>query len=1029
MINKRLGVVLAAFTVLVMGAGAKVFAKKIKTNFPKVRLAKAMRGKAAIKALGRNFNTLARHYGFSGRRLAKMLKNDHSLNVERDGHLFYTEENLPAGFPEDVNDDYFTNDIPLDQAFKLHSSPGAKKTILLDFDGFYMSTNYYWTIGYNGGNPIDAPAWDLDGDRTTFNSTERSRIIAIWKSVAEDFAAFDVDVTTEEPDPMRLVRADYNDDEFGTRVLISPIASYFGNYGGLAYVGIFDYVGDTYQPALVFPEKLANAVKYISEACSHEAGHNLGLSHDGTTTGDAYYAGHADWAPIMGNSYYKAITHWSRGDYANANNTQDDYAVFETNQLFQRADDHGNNIAHASQLLEQNLSDGGFETFGIIDSPEDQDFFSFVVSDIDLDLQVNPINQSPNLNIEASLYDGSGNLIVKSDPSGLSASIQQSLSAGTYYLAIDGIGTGGPNNAYTDYSSLGRYKISGNITSNNSQQAPIANINVIKQTGYLPLTSNFDGSASSDSDGEIVSYFWDFGDGTSSTEITPSKTWLATGVYNVTLRVEDNDGLSNTTGVEIIVLNKKPIVIASADIVSGTVPLTVSFDASSSYDEDGSVESFLWIFGDGSSNVTTAIASHTYTQVGTYEAQVKVTDDEGAFIWETINIEVKSDSLTVLSPSDLTASTNRQVVTLNWLDNSDNETGFVIERALYTGNPKNNPPVFSVIASIAANQNRFSETIDFGTYWYRVKAINSDTERESEYTRMKKVNVRNKKPRARGKADAISGMVPLTVSFDGSESYDEDGSIEAYIWTFGEKGVAGVGSVGSSHTYDKAGTYRARLKVTDDDGDSGWQKIEITVLPDPNDITRPDNLIITSSNTQVTLNWTDSSTNETAFIVERAIHKGKLSKTPLEFVQVAKLEANQTQYIEEVDFGAYWYRVKAINETTGYESNYLRQKRVRVRNLKPTIVASVDKVSGSVPLTVNFDASSSFDADGDIVSFTWKHGFRRSTNKSALSTFTYEKAGTYYARIRIVDNDGSSLSQKFKIEVNEESSSAKKNRE
>ena len=63
--------------------------------------------------------------------------------------------------------------------------------------------------------------------------------------------------------------------------------------------------------------------KYVAEAASHEAGHNMGLSHDGTSTA-AYYGGQGSgatgWAPIMGVGYYKNLSQWSKGEYALANN-------------------------------------------------------------------------------------------------------------------------------------------------------------------------------------------------------------------------------------------------------------------------------------------------------------------------------------------------------------------------------------------------------------------------------------------------------------------------------------------------------------------------------------------------------------------------------------------------------------------------------------------------------------------------------------------------------------------------------------
>ncbi len=72
--------------------------------------------------------------------------------------------------------------------------------------------------------------------------------------------------------------------------------------------------------------------KSCAEAASHEAGHTLGLGHDGANgTQTEYYggqgSGNTGWAPIMGVGYDQTVTQWSKGEYANANNTQDDLAI------------------------------------------------------------------------------------------------------------------------------------------------------------------------------------------------------------------------------------------------------------------------------------------------------------------------------------------------------------------------------------------------------------------------------------------------------------------------------------------------------------------------------------------------------------------------------------------------------------------------------------------------------------------------------------------------------------------------------
>ena len=125
-------------------------------------------------------------------------------------------------------------------------------------------------------------------------------------------------------------------------------------------MGVFDYVGSYYKPAFVFNKSLVGA----AEAISHEVGHNLGLSHDGVTGGAAYYQGQGSgatgWAPIMGVGYYKQLVQWSKGEYANSNNTQDDIQIIQNNGALLLADDHGNNQASATALASTTNGSHGY---------------------------------------------------------------------------------------------------------------------------------------------------------------------------------------------------------------------------------------------------------------------------------------------------------------------------------------------------------------------------------------------------------------------------------------------------------------------------------------------------------------------------------------------------------------------------------------------------------------------------------------------------------------------------------------------
>ena len=83
-------------------------------------------------------------------------------------------------------------------AFKLHSKPGATNVLYLDFDG-HLITGTAWNAVYGGGLAYDALPYDVDGNPAAFSSSELQNVINVWRRVAEDYAPFNVDVTTQLP--------------------------------------------------------------------------------------------------------------------------------------------------------------------------------------------------------------------------------------------------------------------------------------------------------------------------------------------------------------------------------------------------------------------------------------------------------------------------------------------------------------------------------------------------------------------------------------------------------------------------------------------------------------------------------------------------------------------------------------------------------------------------------------------------------------------------------------------------------------
>jgi Tol biopolymer transport system component/chitodextrinase len=164
------------------------------------------------------------------------------------------------------------------------------------------------------------------------------------------------------------------------------------------------------------------------------------------------------------------------------------------------------------------------------------------------------------------------------------------------------------------------------------RQAPTAVIDASPTSGAPPLDVDFDGSGSSDPDGTIASYAWNFGDGDTDTGATVSHTYDTEGTFNATLTVTDNNGLTNTASVPINVTSaaQQPHAIIEADPTEGEAPLTVQFDGSQSTDPDGPDTSltYSWGFGDGGTS-TEQKPSHEFTGEGIYKVVLTVTDGDG----------------------------------------------------------------------------------------------------------------------------------------------------------------------------------------------------------------------------------------------------------------------------------------------------------------------------------------------------------------------------------------------------------------
>lgn len=317
-------------------------------------------------------------------------------------------------------------------ATELQSLPGAGAVVLLDFNGQNVKDTFW-----NNGAEINAAP-------STLTAPE---IIEAWKLISEDFRPFAINITTSEavylsaPANRRM------------RVVFTPTDFFYPGSGGVSYVGSFTWGNET--PCWVFN----SGAKYAGEAGSHEIGHTLGLSHDGRTSpAESYFYGQGTWAPIMGAGYYAEQVQWSKGEYVSANNLEDDLAIMSTQNGFgYRTDDHGNTNTSATPLVADNAGSVPATQMGVIGSSTDVDVFTFKTSGGDIELTAEPDLAYANLDVLLTLKNATNTTLAVSDPAGASASIAQSVPAGTYYVQVKG--AKGAFGANSNYGSIGDYSL------------------------------------------------------------------------------------------------------------------------------------------------------------------------------------------------------------------------------------------------------------------------------------------------------------------------------------------------------------------------------------------------------------------------------------------------------------------------------------------------------------------------------------------------------------------------------------------
>lgn len=463
-------------------------------------LPRRLRGEAALTALGSRTDAVARRNGLTTARLEHLLRTDPSAWVSPSGQIAFVDAapelaavtaasgSTASGSTASSGSTAVAGTAyPTSQTFTLHSRPGSPRTLFLDLDGATVSgtewnSQYAMTSGAY-------PGWDSDGNPATFTTSEHAWMQEVWRQVAETYAAFDIDVTTQDPGAGGYTYSGSTDLTYGTRVVFTSSSTAAGqvcgvdpdtqtpNCIGVAFLDTFKQAGNTpYDPAWVFTRLSSGPMPatIAAQSASHEAGHTLGLLHDGvaaTATAPAtdYYPGTSAWGPIMGSAAYRAVSQWSQGEYAGASNTEDDLAVIQAAGLPLRSDDHGDTTTTGDPLGDA----PSYAANGVISARTDRDVFALDRTCVSgLIATASGIGPQTALDLSLEVLDQTGAVVARSAPAstwsgsipvsaGMDASVSvPSAGTGRYYLRVDGVGNGSASSGgWSDYASLGQYHL------------------------------------------------------------------------------------------------------------------------------------------------------------------------------------------------------------------------------------------------------------------------------------------------------------------------------------------------------------------------------------------------------------------------------------------------------------------------------------------------------------------------------------------------------------------------------------------
>lgn len=647
-------------------------------------------------------------------------------------------------------------------------------------------------------------------------------------------------------------------------------------------------------------------------------------------------------------------------------------------------------------------------------------------ADVNLVLPTNSVNivgtaSDPDGSIVSTLWSQTSGTTASFTTNANSISIS-SLTEGSYTFQFQATDNAGAQS--TD-------EVIVNVTATNV--LPVVNAGTDKIITLPTNSINLSGSAN-DSDGTIATYLWTRISGPTATLVNASTNTLTVnnmlqGTYIFRLTAVDNDGGSTFDEVKVVVqpadTNTPPTANAGNNITI-TLPTNSTNISGVGTDSDGSIVSYNWAKVSGPSvtiiNANNATVTLSGLLEGTYTFRLRVTDDDGAQDTDDVIVTVNPASV---NQSPVANAGNNITLTLptnstNLVGNGNDPDGSII---VYKWQQVSGPST-AVLTNSSLPTASISSLIE-GIYIFRLTVTDNDNaEDDDEVSVIVSPAGVNQSPFANAGPDQSFSLPTNSTNVAGSGS-DPDGSIVNYLWTKVSGPTVTLSNDNTptlSLTNMTEGSYKFNLKVTDDDGASSSDEMNIQVLAESinqSPIVNAGidiNIILPTSST--TVNGTASDNDGSLVSTTWSQISGPSTAT---ISDLNNLSINISNLVE----GGYVFRLSATDDegATGTDQvtiNVLPEN----TNASPIANAGEDQTIFLPQNTTTLNGTGE-DSDGSIISYLWEKVSGPSLDiteaNSASTSLVNLVEGNYVMRLTVLDNKGASNSDDVFIQVFPES--------